>query len=206
MKPDSKQIIHSSCWRSMLDDIFLCIHIAEGVKWSTKVFSFSWIKGKVNPERGSVGIFTSILVSKVWKETWPLFAWLVFIRYLVFSVSPKEFQQLGQNKSASFPSPAQKFSLITGGVDLFCLFSLTLQSLPRAVGWDVLMTRPIWKFLQNLNVIFFNTHSGLKLFTCCKQEGICRTELCRPAKYGLVLEQFFPKSLLAFGGEYIGNA
>lgn len=44
MKPDSKQIIHSSCWRSMLVDTFLCLLIAEGMKWGAKVFSFSWIK------------------------------------------------------------------------------------------------------------------------------------------------------------------
>lgn len=35
---------------------------------------------------------------------------------------------------------------------------------------------------------FFNTHTGLKLFSGCKQKGICGTKLCRPAKYDLLLE------------------
>lgn len=128
----------------------------------------------------------------VWKGTWLFFAWLVFILYLTICSFPSWLPTTGAKKSASFPFPTHHFFLvlITGGF-FFCLFvcfPLTLQSLPKGAGWDVVMTRAIWEIPPESGWHFFNTHSGLKWFSGCRQKGICGTKLCRPAKYGLLLE------------------
>ena len=190
-KPDSKQIVHSSCWRSMLDDTFLCLLIAEGIKWATKVFSFSSIKDRKSGSSKKVCrdlyqyacvkglkadlaacclscIYSAphvlqfpLMTSNSWGKKVCLFSFPCSSFLSVFNYWWGLFVCL-------FPSDTSEF---THGCRVGCADDRSDTEIPPESGWH-----------------FFNTHSGLKRFSGCKQKGICKTKLCRPAKYGVLLE------------------
>lgn len=156
MKPDSQQIIHSRCWRSMLDDTFPCLLIAEAMKWSTEVFSFSWIKDRQSGPSKKVcrDLYQYVCVKGLKGDLAALCLACIYSLPHVLQFLLMTSNSWGKKKSASsFPAHHFFLFLITGRACLLVCFPLTFQSLPRGAEWDVLMTGEIQKFLQILDGI-----------------------------------------------------
>lgn len=154
MQPDSKQIFHSSCYRRMLDDTFLRLLTAEGMKWS-KRFSVSWIKSQKSEPwkkvlrdlnhhacvKGLKGDLTALYLPCVYSV----------LRVLQF---PLVISNSWGKKSLIILLPlliiSFWFYLLVMFICLFPCFPLTSESLPRGVWWDVLLIGTKQNFLQNL--------------------------------------------------------
>lgn len=169
MQPDSKKIIHSSCYRRMLDDTFLCLLTAERMKEVKVVLSFlnkrqerkseSWkkISRDLNQHacvKGLKGDLAALYLPCVYSV----------LHVLQF---PLVTSSSWGKKNSDFPFRAHYLFLflVTGGVCLFVsLFYSDMWQFTQGRRVGCVGDGSETEFPPESGWQLFNMHSGLKCF------------------------------------------